>query len=386
MLYFLHNLETYFGPFRLFEYVTFRSGGAFVTAFLIVLFGVPPLLPFFQKHCVQKSARTDDAKDKPHVPLMGGVVIVVAIVMSVLLWGIITERILMVFLLATLALTGLGMTDDIIKTRYLRSERDGVKERTKLIVQAIVTFAAIYALYKTHGTVTMKVFFPFAKQPFQFLPGAENIAVWLPFMKSPLLFLPLGFMPLCLVVMLGFNYGVFAGTSNGVNLTDGKDGLAAGCLIFASLGFAVISYLYGHKIFADYLNIPYIPNAGEVGIFACSIVGACVGFLWHNCEPASIIMGDTGSLALGGALAMIAIMLGQQLLMPIIGFVFFAETLSVWLQRKSYRWRHGKRIFLMTPIHHHFEKLGVPNHKLTVRFWIVAGLAVMLALLTLKLR
>lgn len=195
MLYFLHNLETYFGPFRLFEYVTFRSGGAFVTAFLIVLFGVPPLLPFFQKHCVQKSARTDDAKDKRQVPLMGGVVIVVAIVMSVLLWGIITERILMVFLLATLALTGLGMTDDIIKTRYLRSERDGVKERTKLIVQAIVTFAAIYALYKTHGTVTMKVFFPFAKQPFQFLPGAENIAVWLPFMKSPLLFLPLGFMP-----------------------------------------------------------------------------------------------------------------------------------------------------------------------------------------------
>jgi len=386
MLYFLHNFETYFGPFRLFEYVTFRSGGAFVTAFLIVLFGVPPLLPFFQKYCVQKSARTDDAKDKPRIPLMGGVVIVGAIVMSVLLWGIITERILAVFLLATLALTGLGMTDDIIKTRYLRSERDGVKERTKLIVQAIVAFAAIYALYKTHGTVTMKIFFPFAKQPFQILPGAENIAVWLPFMKSPLLFLPLGFMPLCLVVMLGFNYGVFAGTSNGVNLTDGKDGLAAGCLIFSSLGFAMISYLYGHRIFADYLNIPYIPNAGEVGIFACAIAGACVGFLWHNCEPASIIMGDTGSLALGGALAMIAIMLGQQLLMPIIGFVFFAETLSVWLQRKSYRWRHGKRIFLMTPIHHHFEKLGVPNHKLTVRFWIVAGLAVMLALLTLKLR
>lgn len=386
MLYFLHNLETYFGPFRLFEYVIFRSGGAFITAFLIVLFGVPPLLPFFQKYCVQKSARTDDAKDKPRIPLMGGVVIVGAIVMSVLLWGIITERILVVFLLATLALTGLGLTDDIIKTRYLRSERDGVKERTKLIVQAIVAFAAIYALYKTHGTVTMKIFFPFAKQPFQFLPGAENIAVWLPFMKSPLLYLPLGFMPLCLVVMLGFNYGVFAGTSNGVNLTDGKDGLAAGCLIFASLGFAMISYLYGHRIFADYLNIPYIPNAGEVGIFACAIAGACVGFLWHNCEPASIIMGDTGSLALGGALAMIAIMLGQQLLMPIIGFVFFAETLSVWLQRKSYRLRHGKRIFLMTPIHHHFEKLGVHNHKLTVRFWIVSGLAVMLALLSLKLR
>ncbi len=387
MLYFLSGWSVYFGPFRLFEYVTFRAGGAFLTAFLAVAAAIPYLLPFFRKHCVQKSARTDDAvQQKPTTPLMGGVIIIGGVVLSTVLWSQVTERALVVFLLATLALTLLGMTDDIIKTLYLRSEKDGVKERTKLLVQAAVAVVAIYALYKTHGAVTMKVYFPFSRNPFQFLPGTETIAVQLPYMNAPVGSFPLYWMPGCLLLMLGFNYLVLAGTSNGVNLTDGKDGLAAGCMVFAALAFAAVAYLHSHKIFAEYLRIPYIPQAGEVGIYASAIAGACLGFLWHNAKPADIIMGDTGSLALGGALSLVAIMLGQQLLLPVIGAVFCVETFSVWLQRTSYRYRGGKRVFLMAPLHHHYEKKGVPDPKLTIRFWIVSGIAALVGLALLKLR
>ena len=386
MLYYLSSLESVWGPFRLFHYITFRAGGAFITAFLFVLFVIPPFLPFFREHCIQKSPRMDDQAEKPKTPLMGGVFIVAAIVVAALLWGRITERTLIIFVLTTIALAILGMEDDIIKTRYLRSERDGVKERTKMIVQAAVSVVALYLLYKTSGTVTMKVYFPFSPQPFQFLPGSESVSVMVPYRTSLLFSMPLWTMPICLLIMLGFNYGVLAGTSNGVNLTDGKDGLAAGCMFIAALAFSVIAYLNGHSVFAEYLGIPYVPQAGEIGIFACAIAGACLGFLRHNSYPASIIMCDTGSLALGGALAMIAIMLGQQLLLPIIGFVFLLETVSVALQRISFKLRHGKRIFLRAPIHHHFELKGIPDNKIIMGFWIVATLCAMIGLATLKLR
>lgn len=386
MLYFLNSLESVWGPFRLFHYITFRAGGAFITAFLFVLFVIPPFLPFFRKHCIQKSPRMDDQPEKPKVPLMGGVFVVAAIVFAALLWGRITDRTFIIFTLSTLALAILGMADDIIKTKYLRSERDGVRERTKVLVQGAVAVVAVYLLYKTSGTVTMQVFFPFSRQPFHFQPGGESIAVMIPFKSTPLCYLPLCLMPGCLIAMLIFNFFVLAGTSNGVNLTDGKDGLAGGCMFIAALAFSVVTYLNGHSVFAEYLGIPYVPQAGEIGIFACAIAGASLGFLWHNSYPASIIMGDTGSLALGGALAMIAIMLGQQLLLPIIGFVFFAETISVWLQRTSYKYRHGKRIFLRAPIHHHFELKGIPDNKITTGFWIVSVLCAIIGLATLKLR
>lgn len=387
MLYFLNSLESAWGPFRLFHYTTFRAGGAFLTAFVFVLFAIPPFLPFFRNHCVQLSPRMDDAAaQKPQTPLMGGVFIVVAITLAAVLWGRITERTLVIFLLATIALCILGMVDDIIKTKYLRTERDGVKERTKLVVQTAVAVIAVYLLYKTRGTVTMKVFFPFTRQPFQFLPGKEAIDIMIPYSSHPIFSVPLWAMPGCLLLMLLFNCFVLAGTSNGVNLTDGKDGLAPGCMFIASLTFGIVAYVSGHSVFAEYLGIPYVPQAGEIGIFACAIAGACLGFLWHNSYPASIIMGDTGSLALGGALAMIAIMLGQQLLLLPVGIVFLVETLSVWLQRKSYRWRRGKRIFRRTPIHHHFELMGIPDNKIIMGFWIVAILGALIGLATLKLR
>ena len=385
MLYYLHNFESFFGPLRVFEYISFRAGGAFFTAFLLTMMCIPPLLPFFNKHCVQKSARTDD-DTRPRKPMMGGVIIIASVVLSALLWGELPDRKLIVFLLATIGLAALGFADDYIKLKYLRQERDGVKERTKVIIQAVVAVLAIYALYKTYGTVTMKIYLPFFKNPFQFLPESEKIAVMTPFFKDALFCMPLFLMPLCLIFMLVFNYGVLFCASNGVNLTDGKDGLASGCMVIATLAFALSAYLSGHRIFAGYLNIPYVPGAGEIAIYACAIAGACLGFLWHNCQPASLIMGDTGSLALGGALSLIAIMLGQQVLLFIIGFVFILELASSFIQRFVYRHFGGKRFFLMAPIHHHFEKKGIPDSKITIRFWIFAVLCALIGLATLKLR
>ena len=385
MLYYLHNLSEFLGPLRLFEYISFRAGGAFFTAFLLTVFAIPPLLPFFRKHCIQKSSRID-GDTRPKKPLMGGVVIIGAVVISALLWGMIPDRKLIVFILATLALAALGFVDDFIKLKYLRQERDGVKRSTKIFFQALISVIAIYALYKTHGTVTMKIFLPCFKQPFQFVPGSENIAVMMPFSSEAWFTMPLFIMPLCLIFMLFLNFGVLFCASNGVNLTDGKDGLASGCMIFAALAVAVISYLSGHKIFAEYLNIPFVPGAGEVGIYACAIAGACMGFLWHNCEPAKLIMGDTGSLALGGALSLIAIMLGQQILLFIIGGVFIIELASSLIQQTYFRHTGGKRIFLMAPLHHHYEKKGVPDSQITIRFWITAILFALIGLATLKIR
>ena len=385
MLYYLHNFSDWFGPFRLFEYISFRAGGAFFTAFLLTVFAIPPLLPFVKTPCIQKSARPDD-DTRPKKPLMGGVVIIGAVVISALLWGMIADRKLIVFILATQALAALGFVDDFIKLKYLRQERDGVKRNTKIFFQALISVIAIYALYKTHGTVTMKIFLPCFKQAFQFVPGSENIAVMTPCSSEAWFSMPLFIMPLCLIFMLFLNFGVLFCASNGVNLTDGKDGLASGCMIFAALAFAVISYLSGHRIFAEYLNIPFVPGAGEAGIYACAIAGACMGFLWHNCEPASLIMGDTGSLALGGALSLTAIMLGQQILLFIIGGVFIIELASSLIQQTYFRHTGGKRIFLMAPLHHHYEKKGIPDSRITIRFWIIAILFALIGLATLKIR
>lgn len=385
MFYLLHYFSDCFGPLRLFEYISFRAGGAFFTAFILTVLLIPPLLPFFRKHCIQKSARTDDGK-KPHKPLMGGVVIIGSVVLSTLLWGMISDCKLIVFILATLALAALGFVDDYIKLKYLRQERDGVKRNTKIIVQAVISVLAIYALYKTRGTVTMKIFLPCFKQAFQFVPGSESIAVMTPFSAEAWFYLPLLMMPICLIFMLFLNFGVLFCASNGVNLTDGKDGLASGCMIFAALAFALTAYLSGHRIFAEYLNIPYVPGAGEVGIFACAIAGACMGFLWHNCEPASLIMGDTGSLALGGALSLIAIMLGQQIMLFIIGGVFIAELASSLIQQVYFRRTGGKRFFLMAPLHHHYEKKNIADSKIIICFWIAAAICALIGLAALKIR
>ena len=185
--------------------------------------------------------------------------------------------------------------------------------------------------------------------------------------------------------VLAFDVLVIVGASNAVNLTDGKDGLASGCTIFSTLTYATFAYLMGHKIFATYLNIPFVPEISEAVVFASAVGGACIGFLWHNCHPASMFMGDTGSLALGGAIGMLAVITRQELLLVVVGGVFVMEAVSVIIQVASVRF-FNRRVFLCTPIHHHFERLNWTETQIVVRFWIIAGICALLALTTLKLR
>ena len=317
---------------------------------------------------------------------MGGLLIVAAILVSTLLWGVM-NRMLLIFLCVLCSLCILGFLDDFIKIRYKRNIRDGISGKAKLLVQFLIALSAAYLLYKTPDAVTMKLFVPFFKDPVIALPDMDSAQVFLmtPWSEVPLLTLGIGWTTFFVALMLCFNGVVVTGASNAVNLTDGKDGLAAGCMVFSSLAFAAFAYMCSHAVFAKYLAIPLIPNASEVCVFACAIAGACIGFLWHNCNPASVFMGDTGSLPLGGVIGLIAVLIGQQLLLVIVGFVFVMEAGSVLLQVTYFKLTKGKRIFLCTPIHHHFEKLGWTENQIVTRFWIIAGICALLGMATLKL-
>lgn len=391
MLYCLESLRTVFGPFRLFEYVTFRSGGALLTAMLIVLFAGKPVIGILKKFCIANwryenllSEQEGEALKKK-TPTMGGILLVGAILISTLLWGVM-NRMLIIFLCVLCTLCVLGFADDFIKIRYKRDIRDGVSGKAKLLVQFLISLSAAYFLYKTPDAVTMKLFIPFFKDPVIALPDMDAAKIYLmtPFSASPVLTAGIGWTAVFVGIMLLFNGLVVTGTSNAVNLTDGKDGLAAGCLVFCSLTFAAFSYMCSHAVFAKYLSIPLIPNASEVCVFASAIAGACIGFLWHNCNPASVFMGDTGSLPLGGVIGLIAVLIGQQLLLFVVGFVFVMEAGSVMLQVASFKLT-GKRIFLCSPIHHHFERLGWTENQIVTRFWIIAGICALLGLATMKL-
>jgi len=392
MLYYLESLRSVFGPFRLFEYVTFRSGGALLTAMLIVILAGGKVIPLLKKFCIANwryenllSEQEGEALKKK-TPTMGGVLIVGAILISTVLWGVITSRMLLIFISVLFSLSLLGFADDLIKIRYKRSVRDGVPGKVKFLASFFIAVTAAYLLYKTPDAVTMQIFLPFYKEPVMAQPDLDAAVVHLsvPFCSAPLLTLPLTCMSLFVGVMLIFNGFVVTGACHAVNLTDGKDGLAAGCMIFASLSYAVIAYMCGHSVFAKYLAIPYIPAAGEVCVFAFAVAGACIGFLWYNCNPASVFMGDTGSLPLGGVIGLISVLIGQQLLLIIVGFVFVMEAGSVMLQVWSVRLT-GKRIFLCSPIHHHFERLNWAENQIVVRFWIIAGICALLGIATLKL-
>ena len=391
MLYYLESLRTAFGPFRLFEYVTFRSGGALLTALLIVLIAGKPVIGILKKFCIANwryenlLGEQEGEALKKKTPTMGGILIVGAILISTLLWGVM-NRMLIIFLCVLCTLCVLGFVDDFIKIRYKRDVRDGVSGKAKMLVQFLISLSAAYLLYKTPDAVTMKLFIPFFKEPVIALPDMDTAKIYLmtPFSATPVLTAGIGWTSVFVAIMLLFNGMVVTGTSNAVNLTDGKDGLAAGCLVFCSLAFAAFAYLCSHAVFAKYLAIPLIPNASEVCVFASAIAGACIGFLWHNCNPASVFMGDTGSLPLGGVIGLIAVLIGQQLLLLVVGFVFVMEAGSVMLQVASYKLT-GKRIFLCAPIHHHFERLGWTENQIVTRFWIIAGICALLGLATMKL-
>lgn len=394
MLYLLANLRECFGPLRLFEYVTFRSGGALITSMLLVIFLGPWTIRRLKKFCVPKSARleglvaeqfVDHSKDK--TPTMGGLLIIFSIVFSTIFWGDLSNRMVLVFLLVLLPLTALGFYDDYIKVKYERSVRDGVSGKVKLLIQILVSFVALYIIYKMPDTMTTKFLIPFFKDPICLKPAGETIQFWLPpqLLPDPLFTFPASWA--CLAVGLIFLANILLVTffSNAVNLTDGKDGLAAGCTIFCVLSFAAVAYVHGHTVFAKYLSVPYIPELGEISVFASAMAGACIGFLWYNCKPAAVFMGDTGSLPLGGSIGLIAVLMGQQFLLIVIGFVFLMEGVSVMIQVASFRLT-GRRVFLCTPIHHHFEQKGWSETQIVIRFWIIAGICALIGLATLKLR
>ena len=363
MLYFLSRLSDAFGPLRLFEYVTFRAGGAFFTAFLLtVLLGgaTARLLKSLHAQSADRFAGLiapeliDKAKKK--TPCMGGVLIVGAIVLAALLWCA-PGRLTAVLVGSTILFSLIGFIDDWIKV--VRQNRDGLPGKLKMLFLTLVAVGAVWLIGRTPGVGGMM----------------EQFIV--PFVKNPL---PLGGWWCGFISVLAV-----VGAANAVNLTDGKDGLASGCTIFCMITYAIFTYIMGHRVFADYLNVPHLLGIQEAVIFASATGGACLGFLWHNCHPAAMFMGDTGSLALGGIVGLMAVLTRQELLLLLVGGIFVAEALSVMIQVASFKLT-GKRVFYCTPIHHHFEHLGWTETQIVVRFWIVAGILALSALGTLKLR
>ena len=363
MLYLLSELKYSVGVLRLFDYVTFRAGGAALTAFLIVLLFGKQFARYLSNLNVRSAERLEGLvpvefidKEKSRTPCMGGILIVGAIIISGLLWNDLSSGISLSLLMGVFLFCSIGFIDDYCKV--VKKNRDGISGRCKLILQTIVAALVLASLMRVpHLRESLLDFMvPFAKTP-------VCRGWW----------------------VLIFEILVIVGASNAVNLTDGKDGLASGCTIFSALTYATFAYLMGHKIFANYLNIPYVPDISEAVVFSAALGGACIGFLWHNCHPASMFMGDTGSLALGGALGMLAVITRQELLLLLVGSVFVLEAVSVMIQVASFR-LFGKRVFLCTPIHHHFERLNWTETQIVVRFWIISGVCALLALATLKLR
>ncbi|MDP2104998.1 MAG: phospho-N-acetylmuramoyl-pentapeptide-transferase [Desulfobulbaceae bacterium] len=359
MLYhFLYPLHTLFGGFNVFRYITFRCVGATVTAFLIVLLVGPKFIEFLRRAHIGQVIRKDGPEShfsKQGVPTMGGVLILAALTITTLLWVNLTNPHVWIVLLVTLWFGLIGSYDDYRKIKKNNSR--GLSARGKLLLQIVGAAAAGIAVYKQ--------------------PGFSG-ELFLPFFKH--LTVPLAWGYVLFIVL------VVVGASNAVNLTDGLDGLVSGPVVITSAVYLVFSYLAGHATLAAYLQIPFVVGAGEIAVFCGAMVGACLGFLWFNAFPAQVFMGDTGALALGAGLGCVAVMIKQEILLVLVGGIFVMEALSVILQVGYFKMSGGKRIFLMAPFHHHFEKKGWTEPKVVVRFWIISIILGLSALATLKLR
>ena len=378
LLYWLlyQKLFPYYRVFRIFRYLTFRTVFASLTALLIGLLIGPFVIERLREFQIGQYVRDDGPQThlkKGGTPTMGGVLIAISILVPTLLWADLSNPLIWVVMLSTLAFGAIGFADDY--TKVVRKRSKGLTAKQKLVCQFAASAAvavALLLLEKRHAYSTRLVV-PFAKR---FRP--DLVWEWLghiPHMHW------LAFLPFVVFVML-----VVTLTSNAVNLTDGLDGLAIGCTIIAAGALTVLTYVSGHVVFSDYLELQRMPLVSEVTIFCGSMVGASIGFLWYNAHPAEVFMGDVGSLALGGAIGTVAVIIKQELLLPFIGGVFILEAASVILQVGSYKLRGGKRIFRMAPLHHHFELGGWSESKVIVRFWIMALVFALFALTTLKLR
>lgn len=377
MLYWLlyRKLFPYFSFFRIFRYVTFRCVFASLTALLIGLLIGPWLIQRLREFQIGQYIREEGPQHhqkKGGTPTMGGVLICISILVPTLLWSDLSNAFVWLVIFATMAFAAIGFADDYIKVVHKRNL--GLTSRQKLFFQLLASFAIAVSLLvlRSEGLYSTRLVVPFLKKlrPDLIISSLLHTAVW-----------PLAFLPFIAFVML-----VISGSSNAVNLTDGLDGLAIGCTIIAAGALTVLTYVSGHAVFSDYLELQRMPAVSELTIFGGAMVGASIGFLWYNAHPAEVFMGDVGSLALGGAIATVAVCIKQELLLPFIGGVFMMEALSVMLQVGSYKLRNGKRIFRMAPIHHHFELGGWSESKVIARFWIMALVFALFALTTLKLR
>ncbi len=357
-LYPLHNLVPALNVFR---YITFRSAYALATALFIAFVLGPPVIQRLRLLKIGQQVREDGPQShlpKAGTPTMGGVLIVIAIAASTLLWGNLGNKSVLVALGATLWMGAVGFLDDYL--RVVKRYRKGLLGRYKLAGQILLGL----------GVFTVVYFFP-ARSILD--PAETNV----PFLKRTVV--DFGWLYLPFVIL------VVTGASNAVNLADGLDGLAAGMTSFAAVALGAMCYVTGHVKFSSYLQIPYIQGAGELSVFCAAVIGATLGFLWWNCHPADVFMGDTGSLSLGAALGTVAVLIKREFLLAIVGAVFVAEALSVMAQVLSFRlW--GKRVLKMAPLHHHFELLGWKEPRVVVRFWIAAALAALVSLSTLKLQ
>jgi phospho-N-acetylmuramoyl-pentapeptide-transferase len=376
MFYFLYlELHQTFHVFNLFHYITFRTAFASITALFLSLVLGPWLIRKLKEFQIGQYIREDGPKahqTKAGTPTMGGVLIVLCIVIPTLLWSDLTNTFVWLTLDTMLAFAGIGFWDDYQKV--VRRQNKGLTARGKFLAQILVSFifGVILVSLSARGLYSTTLTFPFVKvlhPTLQISYFLRNIWTY-----------PLAFIPFLLFVIL-----VLVGSSNAVNLTDGLDGLAIGSFLISASALTVLTYVAGHAVFSEYLDVQHLPRVGELTIFCGSMVGACLGFLWYNAYPAEIFMGDVGSLSLGGALGTVAVLIKQELLLPFIGGIFVVEALSVILQVASFKLR-GKRIFRMAPLHHHFELSGWKESKIIARFWIVGLVFALFALSTLKLR
>ncbi len=358
---FLYPLADQFSLFNVFRYLTFRTGGAVITA-LVVSFVFGPLLISALKRRQNggQPIRTDGPEEhlitKQGTPTMGGLLILLALGVSTLLWADLGNLYIWAALIVTAGFGLIGFCDDCFKVS--RRDSRGLPGTLKLVGQGVVAVAASYWIMRT-------------------LPAPLNQTLAVPFFKNMLI--PLGWSFLVLGTF------VIVGASNAVNLTDGLDGLAIGPVMIAAGVFALISYLVGNAVFANYLQLHYVPGSGELAIFCGALVGGGMGFLWFNAPPAKIFMGDTGSLALGGAIGTVSVITKHELVLAIVGGLFVLETISVVVQVVSFKLT-GRRIFRMAPLHHHFEKMGWAEPTIVIRFWIIASILALVGLSTLKLR
>lgn len=368
--------ENYQPPgFGAFAYITTRTAFAAATAlFISLLIGkrmIRRLENMQLRETIRENIGLDNHIAKQHTPTMGGVIILLATLLPSLLWMRLDSVYTWMILFTMLALGLVGFADDYIKV--IRKDKSGLRGRFKLLGQITVglilgSFLYWWPEFSEFNTLSTVPFLKNVNIDYAILGEQWSWLIYIPLVTF-----------------------ILTGVSNAVNLTDGLDGLATGTAAVAGMVLGIFAYVSGRVDFSEFLNIMYLPGSGELTIFCASLVGACLGFLWYNSHPAEVFMGDTGSLAIGGALGAVALMIHKELLLPVICGIFMMVTLSViiqtsWFKYTKYRFGEGRRVFLIAPIHHHFEKLGWPESKIVVRFWIIAILLGILSLLTLKLR